>query len=144
VPEVGRSYALLLKNNPRYAVDVPNSSHSSGQQLQMYDANGTKAQSWTLTRSPDPQKYFFRSVNTPELCLGADPTSFKISQFECGISATQYWTIDGVNGASSLSTKNASQSGFLAPVEQPHNGTSLNAKAAGNEPLSRWYLIPQQ
>ncbi|MFF1768056.1 RICIN domain-containing protein [Streptomyces sp. NPDC058249] len=127
-------------------VDVPAATEKSGEQLQIYPANGTSAQNWRFRKTPVKDYYQIVSDNSPNmnLCLDAETggTKPRVLQYDCKYTddptlQNQLWTRKYVpNQGYVLVTKG----GEYLSWQQEGDKKLLYAAHDENAPNTKWVI----
>ncbi|WP_030442947.1 ricin-type beta-trefoil lectin domain protein, partial [Actinoplanes subtropicus] len=110
-------------------IDVPNSSHSNGTRVQLYDCNGQANQQWTLTSSKQLTVY-------GSMCLDAagSGNASAVQIYSCNGQANQQWNVNA-NG-----TITGVQSGRCLDVWGTGNGQQVQIYDCSGQANQRFSL----
>jgi endo-1,4-beta-xylanase len=110
-------------------IDVPNSSHSNGTRVQLYDCNGQANQAWTLTSSKQLTVY-------GSMCLDAagSGNASAVQIYSCNGQANQQWNVNA-NG-----TITGVQSGRCLDVWGTGNGQQVQIYDCSGQANQRFSL----
>ncbi|WUV73891.1 polysaccharide lyase family 7 protein [Streptomyces sp. NBC_01477] len=71
-------------------VDVASASSANGAHVQLYDCNGTSAQSWTAGNSDNTVRSLGKCM---DVTAGSTASGAKVQLYDCNGSAAQQWTV---------------------------------------------------
>jgi chitosanase len=113
-------------------VDVAGSSSANGAAVQLYDCNGTGAQTWTVGNSDNTIRALGKCL---DVTAAATTNGAKIQLYDCNATAAQKWTVS--NGAL---VNSGSGKCLDATGQSSANGTRLQIWTCTNATNQRWTL----
>jgi hypothetical protein len=155
-PQAGGAYGIAIAADETKFIDVPGSSTSVGQNLWLYQGNGTPAQQWRLVDSRARDGYFkivsnleAAATGDPGLCLeirGGSIAGAPIDQYTCDVNApdqpNQLWQpVRQADGTYLLKSKGGL---LLSSAGGTASATGLIAASATSAPdlAQKWSFIP--
>jgi chitosanase len=113
-------------------VDVAGSSSANGAAVQLYDCNGTGAQTWTVGNSDNTIRALGKCL---DVTAAATTNGAKIQLYDCNATGAQTWTVS--NGAL---VNSGSGKCLDATGQSSANGTRLQIWTCTNATNQRWTL----
>jgi chitosanase len=113
-------------------IDVTGSSSTNGTAVQLYDCNGTAAQTWTVGNSDNTIRALGKCL---DVTAAATANGAKIQLYDCNATGAQKWTVS--NGAL---VNTGSGKCLDATGQGSANGTRLQIWTCTNAVNQRWTL----
>lgn len=130
------TYTIGASSNSTYVVDVPGKSTENGRQLQVYSANGTTAQVFSL-RSIGSGKYQITNYDNGHALEAKN--SQLVQQAPASRSAQEWKLVLNANGTTSIVSV-ADASSRVTLDGQVANGTKLTVAASNGKATQNWMI----